>query len=361
MRTRRAAVVGLGGISKEWLPPLLARADVDLVALVDPDRARAEEQRVAFGLSCPVHMDTAAALEVERVDLVINLTPPGFHREVSEAALAAGCDVIVEKPLTAELSDAVAIVEAARAAGRTVAVMQNRRYHPAVRRMRAGLAAGEIGDQVDTSVDMFLWHIYSNPYLLNAASPLLRDMAIHQFDMARAITGANAMTVQTLEWSSRTSWLPGATAATATFELSNGTGFSYRGSWVAEGGKTSYDGAWRVGGTRGSFSWDGEDRLVVETVERVDGPHAAGVHTTVDEDVPRLDRVGHPSGLNAILDALHAGRTPETVAHDNLLSLAMVDAAVQSSRERRTIEIDEVLAEAGWDFASNEPMGDAVV
>lgn len=345
---RRTAVVGIGGIAKEWLPPLLARVDVELVAFVDTDQARAEAQQAAFGLSCPVYTDTKAALEGERVDLVINLTPPGFHREVSETALAAGCDVIVEKPLTDNLSDAVAIVMAARAAGRTVAVMQNRRYHPAVRRMRAGLASGEIGDQVDTSVDMFLWHIYTNPYLLANDSPLLRDMAIHQFDMARAITGANAVTVQTLEWSSKTSWMPGATAATATFELSNGTVFSYRGSWVAEGAQTSYDGAWRVGGTRGSFSWDGEDRLVVQTVERVDGPHAAGVRTAVEEDVARLDRVGHPSGVNAILDALAAGETPETVCDDNLLSLAMVESAVKSSRERRTIELADVLADAGW-------------
>ncbi|MEO5633718.1 hypothetical protein [Gaiella sp.] len=64
---------------------------------------------------------------------------------------------------------------------------------------------------------------------------------------------------------------------------------------------------------------------------------------------------GHARGLGAIVDALQASRTPETVAHENLLSLAMVEAAVRSSRERRTVEIAHVLAEAGWDFASHEP------
>ena len=39
---------------------------------------------------------------------------------------------------------------------------------------------------------------------------------------------------------------------------------------------------------------------------------------------------------------------PETVCDDNLLSLAMVDATVRSSRERRTIALDGVLAAAGW-------------
>jgi predicted dehydrogenase len=348
MRTFRTAVVGLGGIAKEWLPPLLARDDVDVVTLVDPDGARADEQRVAFGLHCPTHTAIEPALAAERVDLVVNLTPPGVHREVSATALAAGCDVIVEKPITDDLSDAIAIVLSARAAGRTVAVMQNRRYHPAVRRMRAGLAAREIGDPVDMSAEMYLWHIYSNPYLMRVESPLLRDMAIHQFDMARAISGARAVAVQALEWSSPTSWMPGATAASASFELSNGAVFSYRGSWVAEGASTSYDGVWRVCGTRGSFSWDGEARLAIETVDRADGPQAAGTRTTVAEDVQRLDRIGHPSGLNAILDALASGETPETASDDNLLSLAMVDAALKSSRERRTIEIDDVLADAGW-------------
>jgi len=54
------------------------------------------------------------------------------------------------------------------------------------------------------------------------------------------------------------------------------------------------------------------------------------------------------AGLNRILDALAAGETPETVCDDNLLSLAMVDAAVRSSRERRTIELDDVLAASWW-------------
>jgi predicted dehydrogenase len=348
MRVFRTAVVGLGLISREWLPILGAREDVEIVVLVDPDIARAESQRSTFGIACPTRTDVAKAITSERADLVVNLTPPALHREVAEISLAAGCDVIVEKPMTADLADAVALVLSARAAGRTVAVMQNRRYHPAVRRMRDGLATGAIGEHVDVSAEMFLWHRYPNTFLAGIDSPLLRDMAIHQFDAARAISGADATTVQAVEWSSPTSWMPGAAAAAVAFELSNGSVFSYRGSWVAEGASTSYDGAWRVGGTRGTFTWDGADQLVLETVQRPSGPYEPGVTSREEEDVAFAKNGGHAIGLAAILDALQANDTPETVADDNLMSLAMVVGAVRSSRERRTVEIADVLADAGW-------------
>jgi len=347
MRTFRTVVAGLGLVSNGWLPALGAREDVEVVALVDPNTAKAQAQRTAFGLTCPVLTDVATAIATEQADLVVNLTPPALHRAVAENALTGECDVIVEKPLAADLADAVALVLSARAAGRTVAVMQNRRYHPAVRRMRDVVAAGVIGAPVDLSVDMFLWHRFSNTFLTETDSPLLRDMAIHQFDAARAISGADALTVQALEWSSPTSWMLGAAGATAAFELSTGSVFSYRGSWLAEGVSTSYDGAWRVGGTRGTFTWDGDDLLCLETVQRPNGPYEPG-ETTREEDTVVIERSGHATGLAAILDALQSGDTPETVAHDNLLSLAMVEAAVRSSRDRRTVEIADVLVDAGW-------------
>ncbi len=348
MRTFRAAVVGLGNIAGSWLRPLVARSDVEIVALVDTDAARAEERRAEFQLTCPVLTALPTALATERPDLVINLTPPTLHREVAETALVAGCDVLVEKPLAGDLGDAVEMALAARHEGRTLAVMQNRRYHPAVRRMRELVSGGEIGRVVDVSADMFLWHMHSNAYLAKTDSPLLRDMAIHQFDAARAITGADAATALALEWSSPTSWMSGAAAATAAFALSTGAVFSYRGSWVAEGASTSYDGAWRVGGTAGTLTWDGADLLVLDTVRRPDGPHAAGVSATVVEHVGPVTSIGHATALTAILDALQGGTPPETVADDNLLSLAMVEAAIRSSRERRTISVPDLLAEAGW-------------
>jgi predicted dehydrogenase len=82
-------------------------------------------------------------------------------------------------------------------------------------------------------------------------------------------------------------------------------------------------------------------------VRRPNGPYEPG-ETEREEETVIVERSGHATGLAAILDALQSGDTPETVAHDNLLSLAMVEAAVRSSRQRRTVEIGDVLVDAGW-------------
>ena len=44
-----------------------------------------------------------------------------------------------------------------------------------------------------------------------------------------------------------------------TWRLEGGAVFSYRGSWIARGLATTYDGAWRIGGTHGSLAWDGRE------------------------------------------------------------------------------------------------------
>ena len=75
---------------------------------------------------------------------------------------------------------------------------------------------------------------------------------------------------------------------------------------------------------------------------------AGGAALIVRGDVRRQTRDLDFFGLDLGADARLFGETPETVCDDNVLSLAMVDAAVRSSRERRTIEIANVLADADW-------------
>src|SRR5919109_2813200 len=143
-RTRmRATVVGAGVVAGFWMAPLKRRADV--VALVEIDDDRVSDALARFELECRGFTSVDEALACTPADVVVNLTPPEHHRRVTEQALAAGCHVLTEKPMAATLEDAVAMVEAAQRADRTLAVMQNRRHHPAIRRLRQGVVDGEIG------------------------------------------------------------------------------------------------------------------------------------------------------------------------------------------------------------------------
>ncbi|HEX6091264.1 MAG TPA: Gfo/Idh/MocA family oxidoreductase [Gemmatimonadales bacterium] len=87
-----------------------------------------------------------AALADERVDVAIITTPTMRHLDLTLAALAAGKDVIVEKPPFMRSADFDQVEAAERASGRRVFVAENYYYRPLVRKLREHLTAGSIGD-----------------------------------------------------------------------------------------------------------------------------------------------------------------------------------------------------------------------
>ena len=244
----------------------------------------------------------------------------------------ARCHVLGEKPIAKTLEDAQALVRAAKEAGRTYAVMQNRRFEHGIRTLRDGLAAGRIGSVTTLACDFFKAPHYGG-FRDAMESPLLVDMAIHQFDQARLLAGAEPVAVSCHEFNPVGSRYRGGAAAVCTFELADGSVFSYRGSWSAEGFGTSWNGSWRVVGTAGTALWDGEGDPVAEIACAPEEPallypveHAEWERTW---DGP----TGHAGCLDEMLTALVDGRRPETDASDNLKSLAMVLAALASASE----------------------------
>ena len=222
----------------------------------------------------------------------------------------------------------------------TLAVMQNRRYLPGITTMRDLVADGALGEVLHVCVDMFLWHEGVRDYLKAMASPLLEDMSIHPFDAMRAVTGLRPLSVDATEWTASTSLMPGNAAAVCTWRLEGGAVFSYRGSWIARGLATTYDGAWRIGGTHGSLAWDGRETVELERWTDVALVDAKPAERRTIELEPPVD-FGHTAALDAMLDALARGEQPATAASDNVASIAMVAAALQSARERRTVTLDE--------------------
>jgi predicted dehydrogenase len=116
--------------------------------------------------------------------------------------------------------------------------------------------------------------------------------------------------------------------------------FSYRGSWCADGFRTSWESEWRVVGARGSLSWDGFDAL---RAERRTGTRDGLFDAVEAIEVPPLDpadRVGgHLGVIQDFVVAVRDGTTPETSGADNLKSLAMVFGAIESSESGRRVPI----------------------
>jgi predicted dehydrogenase len=140
MRKIRTAVLGLGYAgSMLHLPALASIPSATVVGAcdVDPERRARIEQR----WHVPVFADFDEMLARAEPEVVVIATPPQSHADVCLRSFAAGADVVCEKPFVATLEQADAVIEAAAAAGRCVAVNHEFREMPifsAIRRAIAG-------------------------------------------------------------------------------------------------------------------------------------------------------------------------------------------------------------------------------
>jgi predicted dehydrogenase len=336
MTKKKALIVGAGGFSREWGRVLGAHPDVEIAGWV----SRRRESVVAAAEALALHdivMDTNLSSAIERVrpDFVVDVTPPEAHHDVTLAALAAGVAVLGEKPMAASLAQARAMVAASERMGRLYMVSQSRRYATGLRALRE-LVAERVGTLGILHSDFSIGAHFGG-FRDAMPSPLLLDMAIHTFDAARFLSQTDPVAVYCEEFNPGWSWYAGNASATAIFEMSNGLRYTYRGSWCSEGLHTSWESSWRAVGPRGCAVWDGHGMPEAEVLR---GP--GGFHSQM-ERIVASDATAAPSGIQgALADFLHAldtGATPMGECHDNIKSLAMVFAALESAAKRERVLI----------------------
>jgi len=142
----RGAIIGFGKVAEiAHLPAWLARDDVTIVAVAEPDatrRARAAELLPAARL-----YDEPGALlgEAATLDFVDIATPPALHASLIGAAARAGLHVLCEKPLVVSIAEYRRVRAAVRKAGVVLFTVHNWKYSEPYRRVRALLDAEAVG------------------------------------------------------------------------------------------------------------------------------------------------------------------------------------------------------------------------
>jgi predicted dehydrogenase len=333
---QRVLLVGCGKIANNWMHSALQMRRLRLVGLVDVDPQAAQKMARKHGLPAElVRNDLQRAIEELSPDVIFDVTVPQAHEQVVTRSLKAGCHVLGEKPMATSLEAARRMVAASESAGRRYAVMQNYRHRPQIRGLRALLASGRLGAIEELHADFYLGPHFGG-FREAMAHPLLMDMAIHTFDAARYLSGADPVSVYCHSFNPARSWYAGHASAVAIFEMTDGCVFSYRGSWCAVGLNTSWNGQWRVLCTQGTATWDGEDGLEAQAEEADEGRRQMN---DVPVEVPELPFVGHGGQIDDFLRSLDQGTNPETECHDNIKSLAMILAAIRSAEEGRKVEV----------------------
>jgi predicted dehydrogenase len=178
----RVGVVGVGQLGRHHARILSTLPDVELVAVVDTNRARAEE--IAAAQRARALFDAHDL--IGQVDAVTVAVPTGLHRDVALPFLSTGVAVLVEKPMAGNLAEADALMAAAAQSGATLAVGHTERFNPAVAAARPLLVdprfieVHRLGTFPDRSLDI----------------DVVFDLMIHDLDVVLSLVASDVESVE---------------------------------------------------------------------------------------------------------------------------------------------------------------------
>lgn len=323
-RPLRVAVVGPGGWGRQHLRVFFGRPDTEVVAVVGRDAGRTAAAASEYRAS--PYTDLAAMLDERRPDLVSVCLPNEAHFEPTLRLVRAGVPLLVEKPLVFELAQAHQLL--AEAAGRRLffAINFNHRYAETVRRARAAIEQGVLGDVTFAS-----WRFGGEPNLGGHPHAQLIETQCHGFDLLEHLCGRITSVMAQM-----TDMTHGAftTVAIALEFAAGGVGTllgSYDSSYAYP--RSHY---LEVNGTRGRLTIeDTVARLTISTVG--DEEHRvwqAGYFNDLDREFHRtFDR-----HVDALLPALRAGAEPPVHARAGRRALELAWHCIESFESGRRVD-----------------------
>jgi predicted dehydrogenase len=325
--------IGTGKMGQRWLEALLDSPIVTLVGVVEPVETLRDAAIAKTGLpaaSAFASVEAALASDVA-FDAAVIVTPPPTHRPLAEQLLTAGKHALLEKPLATTLEDARALVDTAASTGMTLMVAQNYRHHRGFGELREAIHRGAIGAVASVQIrfekdarTMF----GEGDFRYAMEHVLLVDMSIHHFDLIRAALDANVSRLYAQTWHVPEGHFQFDAAASVLLTMDSGTSVSYSGNWASFGPETSWDADWEFVGDTGRLLWTGAGL----TLERWgEPPISLELSDPVD---------GQVALVREFVSAIAAGTQPPTHAGDNIASLAIVFAAVESAMTGEVIGFD---------------------
>ena len=334
----KAILTGLGGRGLYWLDNARKHPNVEVVAFVEPYEGSISRAVEQYGVSRDaIFASLDEAIANSDADFVLDVTPPAVHPEVAFKAFENGLHVIGEKPLSDNFETARKVAAAGQAAGLTHMITQNYRFGALPRTSRRVLDEGLIGKPGQCDIKFYMnWadnpgsHYVTEPYML------INDMMVHHFDLIRYVLNENPISVQAKTWNQPWGWHAGDACHSIIFQFASGLVATHIANGAAVGSRTTYNGDWRIEGEKGSLDWN-QDKLSYSHLHRAE--------KNVDAREIKQDATapGDQAMLNEFFAAIKDNRAPECNAQDNLKSLAMVFAAIQSAKENREVQLSELM------------------
>jgi len=188
----KVGIAGLGrsgwNIHARTLEKLSEKYEVAAVSDLMEERRREAVEK--FG--CRAYSEFDSLIKDEEIELVVVATPSHLHAPHSIKALEAGKNVVCEKPMASNLSEADEMIEAAKRTGKILTIFQNRRFAPDFLKVREVIQSGKLGRIVLIKI---FRHSFGRRWdwqtLKKFGGGELRNNASHLIDQALQLLGEN--------------------------------------------------------------------------------------------------------------------------------------------------------------------------
>ncbi len=330
-----AAVVGAGLLGQRHCAAYDSHPAVRLALVCDADAARAEAVATAYGCAWTADVgEVAGAVSRGEVRLASVATPDFAHHAPVRALLDAGADVLCEKPLTTDLTEARDLLAAARAGGRTLSVNLSNRWRPPLLSLKEAFESGRMGrpvqayyrlsDTVFVPTGMLAWAGRSGPHWF---------LFPHSYDLVRWWFGESATEVyargrkELLAARGIDAW----DAIQALVSFPSGAYATFETAWILpESFPSVVDHSLAVLGTQGRAQVDLNDmgwHFSTGAEGETPGRHEYGGWRSPREI---HGRAADAPPIHHFVEAVLAGRPPLVSAEDGVAAVAMI-AAVERS------------------------------
>ncbi len=338
------ALIGCGRISPNHIEAA-RNNNLEFVAMCDilPDNMKEKSEKFELG-SVRQYLDYKEMLMIEKPELVAIATESGKHAEIALDCIAAGCNVIIEKPIALSISDADEIIKAGKEKGVVVCANHQNRFNKSIQYMRKALEEGRFG-KLSHGAAHIRWNRGKSYYeqapwrgTWAQDGGCLMNQCIHNIDLLRWMMGDDIEEVMAYTDQIEHTYLEAEDLGIAIVKFKNG---SYG---LIEGTTNVYpknlEETLYIFGEKGTAKAAGTSDNIIEEWRFADEiDDAEFVKEQFSENPPNVYGYGHTPLYSDVIDAIENGREPLVNAEAGKRALELVLAIYKSAAEHRPIAL----------------------
>lgn len=350
--TYRGIQIGTGGQGGQWcseyLPPNIDDDLIDIVAAVDVDQEQHENARQHLGLDeSRCYTDAETAFEEHDADFCTVVVPPWVHEDIIDSALEHDLHILSEKPIADTLEASVRIAEKVEQAGVKMGVTMSHRFDRDKTTLRRYLHSKTPGP-IDYLVGRFTCNARSygawGAFRHEMEDVLLIDGAVHQLDFIADMMDSLCETIYADTWLPEWAEYEGDVQALVQMRFENGT----RATWEGAKANAVTLNGWGSDYLRVECR---DETVVLDDREITTHPYDSGAETVIGQ--PNEDGTTVPLDtretwsntwlIEQFVEWLDGDEKMATNVEDTIQSMALIEAAIQSSRTGEPVHVQELL------------------